>query len=180
MADLQAEYIAGTAAVGPTEANPNFVGNTLMLSPYYPNFRTARSYQMNIGIQRQLAKGGVLTVDYLRDISLHFQFGEDVSHVGDSRFLELNAALNAIAGTEANNAPSWPPAGGVTQANASTTVACYITALANTQTPASINEFANNGLDNGGVYYGGFSAPFFGLTPDTGAAFGGIHPTWGV
>ena len=32
-------------------------GNTLELGyPYYPNFRTARSYQMNIGIQRQTRK----------------------------------------------------------------------------------------------------------------------------
>jgi hypothetical protein len=179
MADLQAEYVAATAAVGPAQVNPNFVGNTLTLNPYYPNFRTARSYQMNIGIQRQLTKGGVLTVDYLRNIGLHFQLEEDVNHVGDSRFLELNAALNAITGTVANDAPSCSPVGGVTQANASTTVACYIAAFANTQTPASINDFASNGLDAGNAYYGGFSAPFFGLTPDTGAAFGGIHPELG-
>ena len=75
------------------------MGNTLSLGyPYYPNFRTARSYQMNIGIQRQIGKG-VLTVDYLRNIGLHFQVGVDVNHIGDSRYLEMNAALNAIAAT---------------------------------------------------------------------------------
>ncbi|MFZ0800582.1 MAG: TonB-dependent receptor, partial [Terriglobales bacterium] len=79
----------------------------------------------------------------------------------------------------ANNAPSCSPGGDVTQANASKTVACYIAALANTQTPASINDFANNGLDAGAVYYGGYSAPYYGLTPDTGAAFAGIHPNLG-
>jgi hypothetical protein len=101
--DLQNEYIAATAAVGSAGANPNFVGNTLELGyPYYPNFRTARSYQMNIGVQRELTKGGVLTVDYLRNIGLHFQVGIDVNHVGDSRYLETNAALYAINATVIN------------------------------------------------------------------------------
>ena len=169
MADLQNEYIAATAAVGTAGQNPNFVGNTLELGyPYYPKFRTARSYQMNIGVQRELAKGGVLTVDYLRNIGLHFQLGVDVNHVGDSRYLNLAAANNAIANTLAacgistiNQAiqacPGLYPGGG----------------------GASINDFANNGLDSGVAYYGGYSAPFFGLTPDTGAAFGGINPNLG-
>ncbi|MGA8214580.1 MAG: carboxypeptidase regulatory-like domain-containing protein [Candidatus Sulfotelmatobacter sp.] len=184
MADLQAQYIAATAAVGAAGANPNFVGNTLELGyPYSPNFRTARSYQMNIGIQRELTKGGVLTVDYLRNIGLHFQVGVDVNHAGDSRYLEMNAALNAIGNTVqyADNgaASACFPGAGVTQANAPATVACYIATLANTQSPASINDFANNGLDSGYVYYGGYSAPYYGLTADTGAAFGGINPTMG-
>lgn len=169
MADLQAQYIAATAAVGSAGANPNFIGNTLELGyPYNPNFRTARSYQMNIGIQRELVKGGVLTIDYLRNIGLHFQVGVDVNHVGDSRYLEMNAANNAIASTlgacgvatidQAIAAcPGLYPGGG----------------------GASINDFANNGLDSGGPYYGGYSAPYYGLTADTGAAFGGINPTVG-
>src|SRR5580700_6577432 len=180
MADLQSQYIAATAAVGTAGQNPNFVGNTLELGyPYSPNFRTARSYQMNIGIQRQITKGGVLTVDYLRNIGLHFQVGVDVNHAGDSRYLETNAALNAIATTvanftAANNLPSCSPTN-VTRANASATVACYIAS----NPSASINDFANNGLDSGYVYYGGYSAPYFGLTADTGAAFGGINPNVG-
>ncbi len=174
LADLQSEYIAATAAVGSSGQNPNFVGNTLSLGyPYNPNFRTARSYQMNVGIQRQIGKG-VLTVDYLRNIGLHFQVGVDVNHVGDSRYLETNAALNAIAATVANNVPSCSPAS-LTVGNAAATVACYIA----NDSSASINDFANNGLDSGGPYYGGYSAPYYGLTADTGAAFGGIHPQLG-
>lgn len=167
MADLQTEYAAATTAVGTAGANPNFVGNTLQLGyPYYPNFRTARSYQMNIGIQRQFGKG-VLTVDYLRNISVHFQVGVDLNHVGDSRYLDLNAAKNAIANTLAACG-----VGTIDQAIA----ACpglYTTG------GAGINDFANNGLDSGGPYYGGYSAPYYGLTADTGAAFGGINPTLG-
>ena len=181
MADLQDQYIAATAAVGTAGQNPNFVGNTLSLGyPYHPNFRTARSYQMNIGIQRELVKGGVLTVDYLRNIGLHFQVGVDVNHVGDSRYLEMNAALYAIGTTAFNNSSCAPGTDpnlnyGVTQANAVATVQCYIGAVSG----ASINDFANNGLDSGGPYYGGYSAPYYGLTADTGAAFGGINPNVG-
>ena len=184
IADLQAEYIAATAAVGSSGANPNFVGNTLELGyPYYPNFRTARSYQMNIGIQRQIGKG-VLTVDYLRNVRLHFQVGIDVNHVGDSRYLEMNAALNAIGATAYNNTASCAPGGpltlnyGVTQANAVNVVNCYIQNVSG----ASIGDFAGNGLDSGATYYGqfgGYSAAQLGFTPDTGAAFGGVNPNVG-
>jgi hypothetical protein len=179
MADLQSEYIAATAAVGAAGANPNFVGNTLSLGyPYYPNFRTARSYQMNIGIQRQIGKG-VLTVDYLRNVEVHFQLGIDVNHAGDSRYLEMNAALNAIGSAAYYNSNCAPSSGavnfGVTQANASSVVDCYIGSVPG----ASINDFANFGLDSGEAYYGGYSAQYFGLTPDTGAAFGGINPNMG-
>ena len=180
MADLQSEYIAATAAVGSTGQNPNFVGNTLALAyPYYPNFRTARSYQMNIGIQRQLGKG-VLTVDYLRNVSVHFQIGTDVNHAGDSRYLETNAALNAIGATAYYNSNSCAPSPaaanyGVTKANAVGVVQCYISHVPT----ASINDFANYGLDSGYVYYSGYSAAYYGLTPDTGAAFAGVNSKMG-
>jgi hypothetical protein len=183
IADLQAEYIAATAAVGAQGPNPNFVGNTLTLGyPYYPNFRTARSYQMNIGVQRQIGKG-VLTVDYLRNISVHFQIGTDVNHVGDSRYIEMNAALNAIGQTAHYNASSCAPGGqgtlnyGVTQANAIAVVDCYLGAVPG----ASINDFASNGLDSGNVYNSGYSVYYWwpGSTPDTGAAFAGINPNLG-
>lgn len=180
MADLQSQYIAATAAVGSAGQNPNFVGNTLELGyPYAPDFRTARSYQMNIGIQRQLGKG-VLTVDYLRNVEVHFQVGIDVNHAGDSRYLETNAALNAIGATAYFNSNSCAPSSsaanyGVTKTNAASVVQCYIN-----QVPgASINDFANNGLDSSYVYYGGYSAAYFGLRPDTGAAFGGVNPNMG-
>jgi hypothetical protein len=45
--------------------------------------------------------------------------------------------------------------------------------------PATIDDFANFGLDSGYVYYDGYSAAYWGLTPDTGAAFGGINPGLG-
>jgi len=173
MADLQNEYIAATAAVGAAGANPNFVGNTLSLGyPYYPNFRTARSYQMNIGIQRQLTKGGVLTVDYLRNVGLHFQLGIDVNHVGDSRYLNVAAAQNAIASTLA--------ACGVNTIDQA--IAACPGLYGAGGGGASINDFAGNGLDSGTAYNDGYSVYYAypgQLTPSTGAAFAGINPSLG-
>jgi hypothetical protein len=180
---LQQEYQAASAAAGPS-VNSSFVGNDLTFNTHVvgaafaPNFRTARSYQMNIGIQRQLARGGVLTADYVRNVSLHFQEGIDVNHVGDSRYLNTNAALNAINLTAGGSGCATATDGPTAQA----AVDCYIAANPGV---ASINDFAGNGLDSGLALSSSFGATgspasVFGLTPDTFAAFGGINPNMGV
>jgi hypothetical protein len=171
VADLQTAYGAAVAAAGPA-ANGNFVGNTLTLGPaagyaaYYPKYQPTRAYQMNIGFQREIVKGGVLSVDYIRNLSLHFPLTIDVNHVGDSRFLNVAAANNAISATTA----AFGCGGGTTAA----AINCSIGA------GATINNFATNGLDSGRAYLSSYGAPAFGLTPDTGAAFGGINPNVGV
>ena len=101
VADLQTAFIAATTAAGPA-ANSGFVGNTLALGPntgyaaYYPKYQPTRAYQMNVGFQREIVKGGVLSVDFIRNLSLHFPLTIDANHVGDSRFLNDTAATNAI------------------------------------------------------------------------------------
>jgi hypothetical protein len=174
---LQQEFQAGVKAQGPT-ANPSFVGNTLEisapaqgLSAYSPNYRNARSYQFNFGIQRQIGKG-VFTADYLRNVSTRFQLTIDVNHVGDARFLDPAAALNAInltAGPAGCAAATDGP-------SAQAAVGCYIAA-----TPgASINDFAGNGLDSGNAFGGGPAATNMcttasGTLVPCPAAFGGIN-----
>ncbi len=188
VADLQQEYQAATKALGP-QSNANFVGNDLTLNTrvvgpaFDPNFRTARSYQMNIGVQRQIAKG-VLTVDYIRNVSLHFQEGVDLNHVGDSRYLNPKAAANAIATTLANcgaatialsysgNCATDPSNGTNDQGN-------WV------PRPATIDDFAGNGLDSGFALSSSFGATgspasVFGLSPDNFAAFDGLNGNLGV
>ena len=174
--DLQTAYQQAVKAAGPA-ANSGYVGNTLSFdtavndyAAYAPNYRTPRSYQMNVGVQRQLVRGGVLSVDFVRNISLRFPLTVDVNHVGDSRYLEMNAALNAIA-TTTGGGPTGFGCGGGTNAAA---IDCAI------GKGATISNFAGNGLDSGQAYLGGSGAPAVGLTPDTGAAFGGINPLVGV
>ena len=167
--DLQAAYQAAVAAAG-LAGNSNFIGNTLEVSVaqqglavYDPNYRTPRSYQMNVGIQRELWKGGILTADYIRNVSTRFPLTIDRNHVGDARFLNVNAAKNAIATTN------------VAFGCGATDINCAIAA------GATINDYAGNGLDSGLAFLGG--APFSaipGLTADTGAAFAGSNPLMGV
>jgi hypothetical protein len=188
VADLQTQYQAAVKALGP-QSNSNFVGNDLTLNTrvvgpaFDPNFRTARSYQMNIGVQRQLTRGGVFTADYIRNVSLHFQEGVDVNHVGDSRYLDSAAALAAINAT----AGGAGCAAATTAATAQAAVDCYIAA-----TPgASINDFAGNGLDSGfavSSHFGLTGSPASVVANATGlpfttsnfAAFAGINPNLGV
>ena len=91
---LQQQYQAATKAAG-AGVNPSFVGNTFTTgidinatSLLAPNYKTPRSVQMNIGIQRELRRGMVLTVDYLRNVSTHNLLSIDTNHVGDARFLK--------------------------------------------------------------------------------------------
>ena len=172
MLDLQNLYQSGTASVGASAANPNYVGKTLEisipnqgLSAYFPNYRTTRSYQMNFGVQRELWRGGILTADYVRNVSDHFMLTVDANHVGDARYLNLAAAQNAIATTNA----AFKCAGSFSQA----ATQC---AIAN---GATITDYASNGLDSGVAYLGGAPASLAGLTPSTGAAFPGINPLMG-
>jgi hypothetical protein len=175
VADLQTEFQAAVA--GHAISNPNYVGNSLALTSQYtglaafePNWRVPRSWQMNAGFQRQLFRGGVLSADYIRNVSLAFPLTVDVNHVGDARYLNKAAALNAIGLTTASFG-----CGGTTAA----AINCAIGA------GATIDSFAANGLDSGYAYYGGLGLGAYDvstgsdLTPDTGAAFPGINPLMG-
>jgi len=165
------------AAASPFEvtSNPGYLPNVLAAgqgpgyagaATFYPNFQTPRSLQINIGFQRELHPGLVLSADYIRNVTTHTLLGQDLNHTGDEHYFNMNGALQAISNTLTANAPMCMPGGGVTQAKASAAVGCYI---ANVPT-ASINDFAGNGLtsttDLGSVM----------SCPTAGCAFGGINP----
>jgi hypothetical protein len=192
VAALQSAYQAAVAAAG-SSGNPNFVGNTLALSlpanglsAIDPKYRTPRSYQISLGLQRDLWGGGVFTLDYVRNMSQRFGLIVDQNHVGDSRYLYQNAsgiptaALNAVTNTILEKAPqciTQPLAPGALVQNA---VDCYISAV---PTP-NINDFAVNGLDSGVPFLKGMPAAVAVQVPQTnpatdprnfGAAFAGVN-----
>jgi hypothetical protein len=173
---LQQQYQAATLAAGP-QSNGAFIGNTLNsdynttgTSLLAPDFKTPRSVQMNVGIQREIKKGMVLTADYLRNIETHTMLGVDVNHVGDARYFNLANAQAATATTLANcgaasitasysaNCPTDP-------ANGTNDSGTWI------PRPATISDYAGNGLDSGNVLCGGSPCPS--------AAFPGINPNLG-
>src|SRR6266852_5227623 len=161
-----------TLAAG-AQSNSGFIGNILADSfnntgteLLAPSYRTPYSMQFNIGVQRELRLGTVLTVDYIRNVGLHSLLGYDTNHVGDARYLNMNAALNAISAT--NN--SFGCGAGTSAA----AINCAITA------GATIYDYAGKGLDSGYGFLGSLGAPATGRTPDTGAAFPGINPNVGA
>ena len=192
VADLQTAYQAAVAAAG-ASGNPNFVGNTLSLSvpanglaAFSPDYRTPRSYQINLGMQREMWGGGVLTFDYVRNVSQRFGLIVDTNRVGDANHLYKDAngiptaAIHAITNTILQKAPSCMPPGntpisaGALSQNA---ISCYISTVSN----ANINDFAVNGLDSGVAFLGGLPATVGvqvagGADPrNFGAAFPGIN-----
>ncbi|MGH9430652.1 MAG: carboxypeptidase regulatory-like domain-containing protein [Terriglobia bacterium] len=169
MIAAQQAFQAATVKAGP-QANGGFVGTTLAEGAdstgnqlIAPDYKTPYSWQFNAGLQHQFGTGTVLSVDYVRNLALDLLVGYDTNHVGDARYLNKAAALNAINVTnEGFGCPDGP-----------TGVQCAIGA------GASIVDYANNGLDSGVGYLSGFPASAFGLTPATGAAFPGINPNLG-
>jgi hypothetical protein len=159
---VQHQYQAASAKVG-ASANPSYIGTTLTDTGYgtstnliSPDYRTPFSWQFNVGVQREIKPGTVLSVDYVRNVALHLLLDYDTNHVGAARYLDKNAALNAINATnESFECPDGP--GGVN---------CTIGA------GASIFDYAGNGLDSGNAFAYGF--------PQSGAAFPGINSNLGA
>ena len=162
---LQQQYQAATKAAG-AATNPSYVGatNTTGIdinetSLLAPDYKSTRSVQMNIGFQREIRRGTLLSVDYLRNVSTHNLLSIDTNHVGDARFLNLPAALAAIDATVGPGCNG----GGVTVANSIAAVNCFLAA----NPGADISAFAGNGLDSGYAVCGGFQCP--------NAAFAGVN-----
>lgn len=158
----QKAYQAAIAAAGPG-ANPNFIGSTLQgnningIQMIAPNYVSPRSVQMNIGVQRQLGPGTVISVDYARNVGTHYLLGLDTNKVGDARFLNVPNAQAAISATN--------KAFGCGAGTDAASIQCAIGA------GAQITDYAGNGLDSGLDFNGGAPCPT--------CAFGGINPNLG-
>jgi hypothetical protein len=87
--------------------NPNYVGSLLdrrlgfglSAGMFDPNYRTPRSVEMNIGIEREIRPGMVLSADFVRNVETHYLLGIDENHTGDARYFNKTAALQAISAT---------------------------------------------------------------------------------
>jgi hypothetical protein len=114
---------------------------------------------MNIGVQHEIRKGIVVSADYIRKVSLHTPLLIDANHVGDARYLNKKAALNAINLT--NESFGCP--------DGNSGIQCSI------DNGATMEDFAYNGLTSTTNYLGAPPSAY-GLTPDEGAAFAGKNP----
>jgi hypothetical protein len=87
-----------------TAPNPNYLGSLLQQGLGFggaldPNYRTPRSIEMNIGIQRQIHRGVVFSADFVRNVQTHYFLGIDENHTGDIHYFNKAAALQAISAT---------------------------------------------------------------------------------
>lgn len=149
-AALQQQYQQATTASGGISANGDYVGNTLAIptaagyAAYAPNYKTAYATQVNLGLQREMWKGSVLSVDYIHAVTNHIEQAIDTNHIGDARYFDPSAAAAAIAAT----------LGGSNANNQS--YASIEDAIAGGLT---IADFAGNGLDSGVQLNGGYPSP---------------------
>jgi hypothetical protein len=163
--NIQNAYQASTKAVGPA-SNSGYVGNNLFVQGIYgAPYRTPYSEQWNAGIQREIYRGAILEVDYVHNSTLKISQQVDVNHVGAARYLNKDAANNAITKTAAGMGCASP--------SQSAAIDCVIAK------GGTIDSFAANGLDSGNNFLGSQPPSAAGLTVATGAAFPGANPLVG-
>jgi len=178
---LQGVYQANSKAHS-SSVNGGFIGETLDAAGVYgAPYRTPYSEQWNFGVQRELTRGSVLSIDYVHNSTIKIAQEVDTNHLGAARYFNTTAAKAAIAATTAS--------AGCTGGTSAAAINCAIAA------GATIDDFAGNGLDSAAQYLGGSPASAFGGTynancaniPDgnfgsgvaCGAAFPGANPLLG-
>jgi hypothetical protein len=170
---LQSLYQQATKTAG-AQSNGSYIGNTLADGQnstgnilIAPSYRTPLSYQMNVGVQREVWRGTVLSVDYLRNIGERFLLAYDTNHVGDARYLNVPNAQAAITSTLA--------------ACGAATIDAAIAACPGLHPTggAIIADFQGNGLDSGNAVNGGFPCPVTTTGVCTAAAFPGVNQNLG-
>jgi hypothetical protein len=154
--------------------NPNYIGYLLQQNlgfggAYDPKFRTPRSIEINIGVQREIRPGLVISADYVRNVQTHYLLGVDENHTGDIRYFNKVAAQQAIATTL-----SLCGVGSIDQA----IVSCPMNPDGTDQTgylprPAAMTDFAGNGLTSSADFNAVCST---GAGISYGCAFPGINP----
>jgi hypothetical protein len=173
----QKAYQAAVTAAGP-QSNINFIGTSPAAgpatgtAPLFPGYKLPRTWQMNVGVARELRPGTVLSVDYVRAIGLHSLLAFDTNHIGDARFLNMPAAVAAINNTLAacgagsidasiQHCPGLHPFNGTT---------CTVAGGC----PATMGDYAANKLDSSLAVASGFPCPA------PGCAFAGVNPAVGM
>src|SRR6202789_45370 len=181
VAGFQTTYQQASKAVGANAPNPSYIpnliasGSAIPLGALAPNYRTPYSIQMNAGIQRELRPGMVLSVDYLRNVNLHYLIGLDANHSGDVRqFSKANATLavqntNSFFGCGFSSAPS------ATNCAINSATVSPVTG----NPGASIADYASFGLDSAADLGVGGCANTQGLNLGYPCAFTGINPDLG-
>jgi len=146
---------------------------------FAPNFQTPRSVQINVGIQRELHHGTILSVDYVRNVETKSLLGIDLNHTGDARsqYFNLPGAQAAISKT--NNAFNCGT--GFDQASITCAISGVNNIVGGLPVGATMANYAAAGLDStaelGASGTNGVLDPNkVGGCPAVGCAFAGLNP----
>jgi len=156
---LWQQYLAGNPP-DLSAPNPNFIGNFLAsgqgsagnLGLFAPNYKSPRSVQINVGVQREIRNGMVFSADYLRNVETRSLLAVDINHDGSIKNFSAAGAAAAIDATN-ESFECGPGLAGID---------CAIEA------GAGIGDYAGNGLGSGGDFGVGCLSAI-----DTPCAFGG-------
>jgi hypothetical protein len=168
------KYVSGLdslykAASAVPSANAAFIGDGGDLyanSAYAAPYKTPYSIQLNGGMQYEVKKGLIASIDFIHNATLKIPLTIDTNHVGAARYLTTSAATNAIIAVTSG----YNCAGGASAA----AINC---AIAN---GATIDTFTSNGFGSTTDAFGApYSASSQGYTVATGAAFAGANPNVG-
>ncbi|MFZ3214688.1 MAG: carboxypeptidase regulatory-like domain-containing protein [Candidatus Acidiferrales bacterium] len=166
---FQSSYQASYAA-NPNGPNASYIPNEIAgAAPITtgllaPDYESPRSTQMNVGVQRELRPGMVLSADFVRNIGTHYLLGIDANHGGSASYFNGTAANNIINSVNASYGCGTGVAG----------VSCVL-AQSTPANPITIGNYAAAGLDSPGDLGSGACPQNLG-TP---CAFGGINPNVG-
>ncbi len=164
IAALKAQYQAASQTGGPNPAYIGSPGGGLYANGVYAApFLSPYSIQFNFGVQREIARGTIVSADYVHSATIKVPMLIDVNHVGAARFLNVVGAQTAIDATT--------DAFGCSGGHSSAAIDCAINA------GATIEDFASNGLDSLNQVTSGYSASNYGIPQ---VAFGGRNPNVGV
>ena len=181
---LKNVYQANQAANPAT--NGSFIGANLTIGGQYgANYRTPYGEQYNLGVQRELSRGLILSADYIHNSTIHIGQTVDYNHVGAARTFNLPAAQAAINATFAvtckaatgyavpNSVQAAITPGGCSGGSGGSGSAKY----------ATIKDFATNGLDSGVTFNAGNPASYSKKTVNNQtnavSAFPGLNPQLG-
>ena len=168
IAAVKAQFQAASSTGGP---NPSYIGaggGLRAAGIYAAPYKTPYSIQINGGLQEEIRKGVILSVDYVHSATLKLPMIIDVNHVGAARFLNTTGAKAAIAATLASC--------GATSINAALAPGGCPTG-SGPNNNASIIDFASKGLDSANQFDGGYPFSVYGTSV---AAFPGANPNVGL
>ena len=116
---LSSAYQAATASVTGPQANPNYIGTSLTAlnnsgyDLFYPGYRTPRSWQMNLGVEKEIRPGTVVSLDYIRNAGEHYLIAQRYQPTAaqPAALIQINAENARDAAQTAASCPTGSGSG---------------------------------------------------------------------